>query len=1572
MKLGKQTLKRLVSILVVIAIMATNFVSLLATSVSAETITDEGAVETVQYGTQKVDPVKLLPYYMGDNATQFPGTNIDIRGSFNGVSGRVTGDTLADLAPQISEKGEGYNGTYAMKYGTDKGGFTRYLTTYRLEGAMSKLVAEPITVEMKVKLVSGDVKALYAGNYRSSAPTGFSSENYYTTENLSTTEWTTLKFTRTESAGTSRWMFINLVSDGKQGAVILIDDIKIYLESDEFKTNYFTSDNIWSNKVTQDCQSGNYYVGTFDIDRGLVFDNTPVANTTYDADNVGARSATVAPVISAAGEGVKKSYAMQLGVNEATFKNDVSFQAKSRQTINSGNTYTVEFKVKVKSGSVDYLKAGIFEKAYGDIPSQSIYPYCVKGYELSRNWQYYKFDVAPTSEDIKNWKTISLYLVGTSADTVILIDDLIVYKSDDETKTLLEYQNHATGGVIATDGSFDIPVSTLPKHAPVAQIGYYLGSGTVDPGNDFQARNAGGSNYTLEKRATMMPRISEEGEGYNSPYAMKVGHTEPLSRYRFNFRFSDDERGAFVKGTSYTIEMKVKKVSGTLDTFAAGQYYNTPTDYLSEGYYTDTDISTEEYTTLTFTRKAFNPAKDPSDSAYYTGVRYVFFDITALGEDGVILLIDNIYIYATDDETKTNLFTGEKLQVSTTTGFEPYYGGAINVGEFECPGTYNITDNTPEEGVLYSYPHRIANNDLGEVGNAISGSNTSVIASGNEPKFTQKGEGVKGSYAMEIGGTTAIAEGEHIVSFATRSLTPSTKLRLEADVRLVSGSVLSLKMGIAEARTTENTLNNILPNLITDKWTTFTWTQTTNAYADATWVAFKISLSAPDGGAILHIDNIKIYAEGDETKTPLFHRFTDFDLDFDIASFTPIEKDSSESIFTPSFNHSGETFGNDSNGNVTTGGAQLVCMENAHSGDYALAIGYDDEQLLTNYGVRFGLRELLPGKRYRVTFATAISGGSFYKMSASLTSAIGNADEAEVIVYGHQADNHKDSVLKTKPYEWTEVTFDFYEGGTMYDRGSWAYLKFNFDDYNIGIGDSALFIDSVTIEEIDEDGNVIGPNIFGDGGFEYIANTFDWEKYDSPFWSEGGADDFAFMNSIDKEIGAYNATVEAGLDLFDNMLNKEPYSNFDTYIIGTHKLDVLKYEAEKLTDANKKVWLGLTSIIRQGNDEGERWLVENWQDLIMGYANELQVICGDNFQGFYFDEPGYYLTNEQYIEVTKWLRETFKKRVWSVHYKGTVNSNTETSKLTITKESHQYTTDVGYWRYGNWEEDAAATFDIFKGMCEGENPLINVDTRKWMVPILGRHAYYDQTAEDVLGVIQNMYNGFSEINGFGGVAFYSMAYDKNTATVAVDENGNDPVLEAINNGVLKCVDIKNPVVNEDGTKTYTFLQYGGYYMLDKTDKDYLPAFDVVCDEVDAIINDFAIHNALTVGANIEIDGNLVIHDAGNTVADLIDSLGLNETIKVLANDVQLSDSDIVKNGQTLSIADLRGKELTYTIVKKNDLNSDGYVNAVDVVRGKKAAAGSVEISELENLAATASRAELTITDIAALRNDFMN
>ena len=789
--------------------------------------------------------------------------------------------------------------------------------------------------------------------------------------------------------------------------------------------------------------------------------------------------------------------------------------------------------------------------------------------------------------------------------------------------------------------------------------------------------------------------------------------------------------------------------------------------------------------------------------------------------------------------------------------------------------------------------------------------------------------------------------------------------------------------------------------MLSDRWMTFSGTQTTvTSITTGTWVFFQFVLTAPEGGAILRIDNIKVYADGDFEKTPLFVRSSDFNFNFDIPSFTPILKDSAESYYCTSFTPSGEWKYDvtlDEETVATTGGAETVCMENAHSGDYALAIGYDDNQALTNYRARFGLREVLPGKRYRVSFAVAASGNSFTSFGVSLSSAIGNPDTSEVLVKG-DGDYGDGSALTAIPREWTEVSFDFYEGGTMYDRGAWSYLIFTLSDYKYSVGDSALFIDSVSINEIDEEGNIIGPNVFIDGSFEYIPNDFDWESYESPYWSDGGATDFTFMNSIEKEIGAYSCNVEDGMDLFEGMLTKEPYKCFDTYMIAGNKRDVMIYEATRLTQAGKKVWFGLNSILRITEEDGNRTFIDNWQDVIMAAANELQLICGDSFQGFYFDEPGYYMTDEEYIEVTKWLRETFKKRVWSIHYKDTINSKAHTvtetvnsdgtvtldisgSKLFITKETHQYTTDVGYWRYGSWSDDATATLNAFKAQCSGDDPAISKDARKWIVPLTGRHAYYYQTSEQVVEIMTNMYEGMKEISNFGGVAFYSMAYDNATVTVEVYTDQEDPVLKAVEDEVLKCVDTEN-VVTEDillnsvviGQKrTYSFLVYGGYYMLDPDDPDHVPGHDLVRAKVDDIIADFAADNKLLSGDNTIIDDIIIVNDAGTSVENLLNSMSISGNAYVNSGSETLDSSDTVKNGDVLYFTDNDGDTKSYTIVKKYDLNSDGELNAIDIVRGKNIMAGVKTATTLEKLAATTLRnQEVRASDVAEIREFFLS
>ncbi len=1353
------------------------------------------------------------------------------------------------------------------------------------------------------------------------------------------------------------------------------------------------SEELKSEIISSDVSAGYKYISVDNIGYYSYPNNLPMYSAKGTAVSH-ANRAKGAPVILE-DEGVSTSTALQFGTTEFAFeKYPMSFRFVDDTIVPRNNTYTVKFDVKPVSGKINGLYAGIFI-AHPQLANADEYDagYISETVYTSDNltagvWQTVEYTAAIT----RTGRYVYINLNASEEGAVILIDNIEVYNTNDPDKTnLLTAENIKVSNTVAYTGGAEFP-GTFDKevvtrsYSPATQTGLYMGNNSTEYTTDsLTVWKLGGGSYSTAVKETMMPEIVNY-KGHNYTNALKVGYSGGgLSRYLLQFRYTDTYRTEFLAGTSYTVEMKVKKLSGTLGNLYAGHGVYLPTGYISPDTYTDSDISSTEYTTLTFDYVAVNPSTGEN-----CGGRWVYINFTSADESGVELLIDDINIYATDDATKTNMFTSEKIMVNNVTGSKDYTGGTKLLGTFDKEEYTQYTDNIPDEGIGYSYDHRIANNSYGEVGQKIANTNASVTTEGNDPKFTALGEGVKGSYAMEIGGSNAMSN--YIVTFAATKVTANTKVRVEADIQLVSGNVTTLDFGILASQTQEKAFHSVDVSKLSDRWMTFSGTQTTVTNINTgTWVYFQFVLTAPEGGAILRVDNIKVYADGDKEKTPVFNRPSDFNFDFDIASFTPIIKDSSESYYSSSLTPSGEWMYDvtlDEETVPTTGGAKLVCMENAHSGDYAMAIGYDDEKALTNYRARFGLREVLPGKRYRVSLALAISGNSFGNFSVSLSSAIGISDTAEVLVRGNGTYGD-DSVLRFMPREWTEVSFDFYEGGTMYDRGSWSYLIFTLSDYSYGVGDSALFIDTVSINEIDEEGNIIGPNIFVDGNFEYIPNTFDWESYESPYWSDGGATDFTFMNSIEKEIGAYACTVEDGMDLFEGMLTKEPYKYFDTYLVGGNKRDVMIYEATRLTEAGKKVWLGLNNILRITEDDGNRTFIKNWQEKILAAANELQIICGDQFQGFYFDEPGYYMTDAEYIEVTKWLRETFKKRVWSIHYKGTINSTphkvTEKtnsdgtvekvysgSKLMITKDTHKYTTDVGYWRYGIWDDGATNTLNAFKAFCTGDDPVINKDTRKWVVPLTGRHAYYYQTSEQVVEIMTNMYEGMSEIPNFGGVAFYSMAYDNTTVTVKVDANGGDPVLTAIANGVLKCVDTENVIENEDGTRTYSFLVYGGYYMLDPNDPDHVPGHDLVRTKVDDIIADFAAYNKLLAGENMIIDNTIVVNNAGTTVANLLDSMDISGVAYVKSGSTKLIDGSIVKNGNTLYFTNNDGETKTYTIVKRHDLNSDGKVDAADIVRGKKVVAGKKTASSYEKMAATALRnGDIKAVHISELRNKFM-
>lgn len=1139
---------------------------------------------------------------------------------------------------------------------------------------------------------------------------------------------------------------------------------------------------------------------------------------------------------------------------------------------------------------------------------------------------------------------------------------------------------------------------------PADSVGYY-----GEPANIIMYKSDKTTYPQQPYRAKARPVIAE-GQGVNGSTAMRIGSDEfPFARFPVPFRFATDT--IIPKGNAHTVRFSVKVVSGKVDKLYAGitttnltiAEDNWDTAYISPMYYTSEDLPIGEWKTVEYTATAS------------TLNRIIYINLVA-EESGAVILIDNIEVFDATLGNNVNLFIADNVIVDSKK--TPYSGGADNVGTFDR--AYYPTDNTPDAGTLYSLDHRVANNtvdNVSEVGHRIDGSaNVSFTDGGNDPKLTALGEGVKGSYALELGGSNAIVNGQYTVFFydqfkATEftnypyfdaeTLLSGVKLRFEADIKVKSGEVSSLQMGIVKGQTVEKSLYDIDTSKLSENWTTFTWTRTLFTYSkDSEWFYFNINLATEnENGAIILIDNIRIYAEGDKDKTQIFKNAGTFNLNFDVESWTPILKDEADSFYTPSFKPSDLTLRNS-----TTGEAKLVCMENAHSGEYALAIGYGDQKL-TNCRVRYGIRELLPNRDYRISFAISVSGNSYNELRVNLNSAVGGDPLVYAYLTGSDTSG-QGSLITECPRRWTEYTVDvvretaYDDNGNeksyfanMLERAGWNYLEFIFvDGENYGIGDSAMFIDSVSIRELNENGEEIGPNLFMDGNFEYISNTYDWENYESPFWS-GSADDFTFMSGIEKELAAYSATVEDGIEEFETILNAEPYKNIDTFFIGGYKREVMLYEAQKLKAADKKVWLSLTNFIRSDRVEGVAGVVENYKELILAAASELQLICGDNFQGFYFDEPGYYLNDEDFTAITKWLRETFKKRVFAIHYKSTVDGvpykvtatedeegnivYTHTgSLLAITKESHKYVTDVGYWRYGNWSPNAEETLNNFKKHCLGEDPAISVDARKWIVPLLGRHYFY-QTGVEVVDIIQAMYDGLKTVPNFGGIGFYCMGFSdyKDVYTYEPAKQDNE-LQKAINEGALPEGQYKIIQTTEaDGVVSieYVMLAGGGYYMLNEN-PNVNKAFkdsEVARTYIKNLMAEFSSYNKLYAEENMIFDDKLLAFDAGVTVSDLLASVNMTTDVTVKSGDTVLASGDTVKSGDIISVVTPMGT-IDLTIVKRYDANSDGLFNAVDIVRSKRVVAQLTDPTEIGNLAVTATNnGTINITDIGNIRNELM-
>lgn len=276
---------------------------------------------------------------------------------------------------------------------------------------------------------------------------------------------------------------------------------------------------------------------------------------------------------------------------------------------------------------------------------------------------------------------------------------------------------------------------------------------------------------------------------------------------------------------------------------------------------------------------------------------------------------------------------------------------------------------------------------------------------------------------------------------------------------------------------------------------------------------------------------------------------------------------------------------------------------------------------------------------------------------------------------------------------------------------------------------------------------------------------------DEPKDPAAGSDDsaytnFSWMKNVSRENGAYGISIYRDPELFYEILNDPSFAFMDTFFLEGSNIEVIKKTAEELKRYDKKMWLSVNDLLALGSGNPATNLNGDWRKLLTEYATIVKSIAGDNFQGFYFDEPSYYYTDKDYTRITKYMRETFKLRTFAVHcsaaYMTPYNKGRDiigykaTTKdlMVINAENHKYTTDVGWWRYGAVR--LYGDIDISFGEWSKAMSLLDPNTRKWIVPVVGAYDWRS-IEEDTLDVQWTMFKSNSQLEGFGGIMHYTMA-----------------------------------------------------------------------------------------------------------------------------------------------------------------------------------------------------------------------
>ncbi len=263
---------------------------------------------------------------------------------------------------------------------------------------------------------------------------------------------------------------------------------------------------------------------------------------------------------------------------------------------------------------------------------------------------------------------------------------------------------------------------------------------------------------------------------------------------------------------------------------------------------------------------------------------------------------------------------------------------------------------------------------------------------------------------------------------------------------------------------------------------------------------------------------------------------------------------------------------------------------------------------------------------------------------------------------------------------------------------------------------------------------------------------------------------FSWMQNVEKEYGAYGISLYRDPELFYEVLNNPDYSYFNTFLLPGNNLELTLKTAQELVNKNKKMWLEVNELISFKSYGGQPVpsgnIMADWQSVLTEWATEIRAVAGENFQGFYFDEPSYYYNSRDFTRITKYMRETFKLRTFACHcsvaYMTPYNrkrdiigySPAPNDPMVINAQNHKYVTDVAWWRYGSVRD--YGDIDVSFNEWSKAMSLLDKNTRKWYVPAIGAY-YWDTLETDTLDIQYTMFKNNASLEGFGGIMHYTMS-----------------------------------------------------------------------------------------------------------------------------------------------------------------------------------------------------------------------